>query len=31
MNVTEYYELSLYERGYSADPSQRAAVERLQG
>ncbi|CAM8632520.1 COG1485 Predicted ATPase [Oxalobacteraceae bacterium] len=30
MNVTEYYELSLDERGYSADPSQRAAVERLQ-
>ena len=31
MNVTEYYELSLDERGYSADPAQRAAVERLQG
>lgn len=30
MNVTEYYELSLDERGYSADPSQRAAVDRLQ-
>jgi cell division protein ZapE len=30
MNVTEYYELSLAERDYSADPSQRAAVDRLQ-
>jgi len=30
MNVIEYYELSLAERDYSADTSQRAAVDRLQ-
>jgi cell division protein ZapE len=30
MNVIEYYELALAERGYRADPSQRAAVDRLQ-
>lgn len=30
MNVTEYYEHALAERGYQADPAQRRAVERLQ-
>ncbi|WP_019141263.1 cell division protein ZapE [Noviherbaspirillum massiliense] len=30
MNVREYYEHALSERGFKADPAQRAAVERLQ-
>ena len=30
MNVVEYYESSLAERGYKPDVSQRAAIERLQ-
>jgi cell division protein ZapE len=30
MNVTEYYEQELQTRGYSSDPAQRAAVDRLQ-
>lgn len=30
MNVVEYYESSLAERGYKPDASQRAAIERLQ-
>lgn len=30
MNVVEYYEGSLAERGYKPDASQRAAIERLQ-
>ena len=30
MNVHEYYEHALAERGYRSDPAQRAAVERLQ-
>jgi len=30
MNVIEYYEKALAERGYQADAAQRAAVERLQ-
>ncbi len=30
MNVTEYYEQALQERGYTSDEAQRAAVARLQ-
>ncbi len=30
MNVTEYYDRELVTRGYSSDPAQRAAIERLQ-
>jgi cell division protein ZapE len=30
MNVREHYEHALRERGFTADPAQRAAVERLQ-
>lgn len=30
MNVLEYYEHALAERGFSADPAQRTAIERLQ-
>lgn len=30
MNVTEYYEQALQERGYTSDDAQRAAVARLQ-
>lgn len=30
MNVTEYYEKELAERGYQADPAQRRAIARLQ-
>lgn len=30
MNVLQYYESSLAERGYQPDPAQRIAIERLQ-
>ncbi len=30
MNVQEFYEKTLVDRGYQSDPAQRAAVERLQ-
>lgn len=30
MNVRQYYEKALLERGYSSDPAQQAAIERLQ-